>query len=429
MNRITSITRNEIFDVLLNTFTEDYLLGVPRRRFNFWGVLAPVDFLERLYNLENIPSKDKHYINAKEELDALKYNVPTDYQWDWLFKDDRFPVKNGTDEELLDFLCTVLHPEVRNDKDQDFGSPIWQMIWQKLNILVANDGYIISVDGSISNHVVYSWYDNTKQSLRTIKENDILHFYNLFARNGSVLNFSSEDFRKFTKSVIGLELCPIYINSKEKSFFQFLHEGKEEDVKLLLINLFEYYEKEDIYVKESQYDSHYINQYKICKRIINKFYTSEKVIESYTRELTKEFSSEYMSFQTTLMIEMQKKNPTEAIGKAKELIESCCTTILKDRNKSIGKDWKIQQLVKATMEVLKITPKNIPDDIPESETMKALLGNLAVIAQNIATLRNKYGSGHGKSADFKGLEERHAKLAVGSAVTLVDFLWTSHRIR
>ena len=429
MNRITSITRKEIFDVLINTYTCEYLLGTRLRRFNFWGTLTPADFLERLYDLKNIPPKDKQYINAKEELETLKYNVSDNDQLDWLFKDDRFPLKSGSDEELLDFLCTVLHPEVRNDKDQDWGVPVWQTVWEKLNLLVANDGYVISVDGAISNHFVYSWYDMTKQSLRTIDENEISPFINLFARNGSVLNFSSEEFRKFTKNVIGFELCSIYRNSKEKSFVQFLHEGKEEDVKTLLVRLLDYYENEDVFMKERQHDSHYLNEYKICKRIIGKFNSSENVIETYTRELTKKFSTEYMSSQTKLMIEMQKQNPTEAIGKAKELIESCCTTILEERNEKIDKDWKIHQLVKATMGGLKITPKDIPDDIPESETMKALLGNLAVIAQNIAVLRNKYGSGHGKSADYKGLEERHAKLAIGSAVTLVDFLWTSHRIR
>lgn len=35
-------------------------------------------------------------------------------QYDWLFNDDRFPIKDGTDEELLDFICSVLHPGVRD---------------------------------------------------------------------------------------------------------------------------------------------------------------------------------------------------------------------------------------------------------------------------------------------------------------------------
>ena len=388
----------------------------------------PADFLGRLYDLEKIPPKTNHYKNAKEELESLTSVARANCQPDWLFNDDRFPVKNGTDEELLDFLCTVLHPEVRDEKVQEFGTPLWQRVWEKLNMLVANDGYTITIDGSISNHVVFSWYDLTKQSLRTIEEGDITPFINLFVRNGYVLNFSTAEFNKFTKKIVGVELCSIYRNSKGKSLIQFLHEGKDEDIKALLSKLFEHYENDAQYENERKKDSHYSNLYKICKKKVRKFNLSNTVIESYAKELTKKFSSDYMSSQMTLMIEMQKKNPTEAIGKAKELIESCCTTILEERNEKVGGDCTVLQLVKATMKVLKITPKDIPDETPESQAMKALLGNLAVIAQSLATLRNKYGSGHGKSADYKGLEERHAKLAIGSAVTLVDFLWTSHNM-
>lgn len=209
---------------------------------------------------------------------------------------------------------------------------------------------------------------------------------------------------------------------------QFLHEGQEEDIKKLLSKLFEHYEKDSLYKNEREKDNHYSKLYKNCKKIIHKLNLSNTVIESYAKELKKNFSTDYMSSQIALMMEMQKKNPTEAIGKAKELIESCCSTILEERNEEINKDWKVQQLVKATTKVLKVTPKEVPDEIPGSDEIKSLLGNLAAIAPNIATLRNNYGSGHGKSADYKGLEERHARLAIGSAVILVDFLWTSHKM-
>lgn len=42
------------------------------------------------------------------------------------------------------------------------------------------------------------------------------------------------------------------------------------------------------------------------------------------------------------------------------------------------------------------------------------------------SVNTNYGSGHGKPASYKGLEERHAKLAVGSSITLVEFLWCTH---
>ena len=74
-------------------------------------------------------------------------------------------------------------------------------------------------------------------------------------------------------------------------------------------------------------------------------------------------------------------------------------------------------------------PAEIPEDAPASTEMKAILGNLRAIATNMAALRNAYGSGHGKSASYKGLQERHAKLAVGSSITLVEFLWETHKSR
>lgn len=428
MNKITNITRKEIFDVLLYPYSEDLIFGNSQRRFNFWGTLRPADFLGRLYDLERIPPKDKRYKNAKEELESITFSGRAYLYWDWLFYDDRFPVKNGTDEELLEFLCNVLHPEVRDEKDLEYGTPVWCQVLEQLNRLVVNDGYNITFDGTISNHVVYSWYDTTKRTLQTIKESDITPFINLFVRNGSVLNYSSDEFNKLTKDILGVELSPVYTITKGKSLVQFLHEGNDEDVTALLGKLFEHYENESLYENERKKDSKYLNLYKICKKKIHKFHSSNTVIESYAKELKKKFSTDYMSSQIALMIEMQRKNPTEAIGKTKELIESCCSTILEERNEVIDKDCTVQQLVKATMKVLKVTPEDIPDKTPESKAIKTLLGNLAAIATNIATLRNKYGSGHGKSADYIGLEEHHAKLAIGSAITLVDFLWTSHKL-
>ena len=122
---------------------------------------------------------------------------------------------------------------------------------------------------------------------------------------------------------------------------------------------------------------------------------------------------------------MQNENPTEAIGKSKELIESCCKTILERLKVEIDKKWDIVRLVDETVKLLKITPRNIPEAVPEATAIKTILGNLKNIAVNVATLRNAYGSGHGKTASYKGLEPRHAKLAVGSSITLVNFLWDS----
>lgn len=44
-------------------------------------------------------------------------------------------------------------------------------------------------------------------------------------------------------------------------------------------------------------------------------------------------------------------------------------------------------------------------------------------------LVGEFGSGHGKSASYVGLEERHAKLAVGCSITFVDFIWSTYESR
>ena len=68
--------------------------------------------------------------------------------------------------------------------------------------------------------------------------------------------------------------------------------------------------------------------------------------------LKEKFSNDYISAQIDLMIKMQNENPTEAIGKSKELIESCCKTILEENGKIFADTWSVGQLVKETMKLL-----------------------------------------------------------------------------
>jgi len=115
-----------------------------------------------------------------------------------------------------------------------------------------------------------------------------------------------------------------------------------------------------------------------------------------------------------------------AIGSAKELVESCCKTILEERHESIPSDVDVVKLVKLTTRSLSLTPADIVDTQTASETIRSVLGNLAALPKGIAALRNCYGSGHGKPATYRGLTLRHAKLAVGAAFTLAVFLIETH---
>jgi hypothetical protein len=122
-------------------------------------------------------------------------------------------------------------------------------------------------------------------------------------------------------------------------------------------------------------------------------------------------------------------DPTLAIGTAKELVETCCKTILEARQIPFGRSSDLPELIKLTIKTLELAPANIPESNKAADTIKRLLNNLATIANGIAELRNQYGTGHGKAAGSTGLGSRHAKLAVGAASTLAVFLAETHNER
>ena len=263
----------------------------------------------------------------------------------------------------------------------------------------------------------------------------------LFNRGGYVLDFSTPSFDTFTFQSIGIPVCTKYALSKGKSLIAYLDEASIQDRIKLLSDLFDYYEER--YATEydknglppfdmfspPDYNPRYASLYKECKEIINEARDCNVYISSSAEMLEDKFSGEYLKEHIHLMIDMQTKNPTEAIGKAKELIESCCKTILDERGIQWSKDWDVQKLCGQTMLQLKLMPSDIPENAKAADTMKALLGNLLQVSSRMAELRNMYGSGHGKSANYKGLQERHAKLAVGASITLVTFLWETHEAR
>lgn len=137
----------------------------------------------------------------------------------------------------------------------------------------------------------------------------------------------------------------------------------------------------------------------------------------------------YIAQQITSMEAAILNDPSLAIGTAKELVETCCKTILEARNVGFGKSADLPELIKSTVRVLELAPDNIPDSSKAADTIKRLLNNLATITQGVAELRNQYGTGHGKAAGAKGLGPRHAKLAVGAASTLAVFLAETHNER
>ncbi len=264
-------------------------------------------------------------------------------------------------------------------------------------------------------------------------------FLMLFNRSGYVLNFSTNDFDVFTTNSIGEALCAKYGLSKGKSLNAYLNSASDENRLKLLSDLFHYYEdnmeyeynkdyEDDLYWGSSisRYDERYARIYQKCKAIMDRMEGGSSVIAKTADSLKGKFSSEYMSQQIELMVSMQSTNPTNAIGIAKELIESCCKTILEDLGIAWSKTDDVPQLTSKTMDALNLLPASVQATDQGADAVKAVLGNLRAIPSKLAEIRNPFGSGHGKSASFQGLEERHAKLAVGSSITFVDFIWSTY---
>ena len=258
--------------------------------------------------------------------------------------------------------------------------------------------------------------------ISNVEKGIIVKFLN---QGGYVLDFTTADFDAFTYQSIGIPLCEKYKTSKGRSLTSYINEADDEHAIKLLSDLIYYYEQSSMKENDEEYHKDRIINYKKCRNILDRIHNTS-VTTAATEPLKEVFNSDYISSQIDLMVKMQEDNPTEAIGKSKELIESCCKTILEREGYRIEKDWDVPRLVDETFKLFSIMPKQISDDIKGAKSIKQVLGNLKAIAQGISELRNLYGSGHGKSSSFTGLEPRHASLAVGSSVTLVRFLWDSY---
>lgn len=323
MKRISKLTKRDIFELIIYDFQREVL--VPEFHPNFkesyrneevkyeislYGRLDEIEFLKRLYTLDEMESFDKRFPNA--EGDIWQHTVNNDdYESYWIFKDERFELLDGDDKVFLNFISEIFHPEVRIETQP------WKEFLEKFNSLLEFDGYELYETKKISGRSVYSW------------------------------------------------------------------------------------------------------------RSIN----HDLIVEQQISEIKKEFDSDYVNSQITVMYEIINTAPNVAIGKAKELLEICCKTILDQHKISYPSDFTVIQLMKKTCDVLELNAKNIPKEAKGSEIASKILGNLSNITQGMAELRNLYGDGHGKNKDFKTLPPRYAHLAVGASVTTVHFIWETYKDR
>lgn len=120
-------------------------------------------------------------------------------------------------------------------------------------------------------------------------------------------------------------------------------------------------------------------------------------------------------------------DPALALGTAKDLVETCCKSILEKRGISISQKIELPELTKALTKELKLVPEGISEQAKGADSIRVILHSLSAITKNIAELRNLYGSGHGRDGKHKGLEPRHARLAASAAIAFIDFVTETHK--
>lgn len=141
-------------------------------------------------------------------------------------------------------------------------------------------------------------------------------------------------------------------------------------------------------------------------------------------EIKKYLNTEYLNGKIDIMNDAIRKDTDLAIGTAKELLETTCKSILKQKAVAVDSNWTLSQLLKTTTNVLDFTPKEAANPESAEKSLKQILGGISSIVHGVSELRNSYGTGHGKDADFKALEAKYAKLLVG-VVSEVVILYLS----
>lgn len=278
--------------------------GIRLEEIQWNGRLGEVEFLERIWDLETLPSDDNRFDNAAGDIWQHRVNNE-DWDDDWVFGDPRFDLLGVEPLKFLQFLCETVHPVVRPDRNESL------RLVSHYNDQLGREGW------------------------RLIEEEKIAGRAKFVARRIEALGGRSV--------------------TRARNVADALDAG---------------WMKKEIERLENAVDS----------------------------------------------------DPALAIGTAKELIESCCKSILKKRDVSFTNSTDLPTLTKLVAKELRLVPEGIENEAKGADIIRLLLRNFTSMTQYLAQLRGLYGSGHGRDGSYRGLQPRHARLAVGAAVTFIDFL-------
>lgn len=259
-------------------------------------------------------------------------------------------------------------------------------------------------------------------SLTAMDRNLLEKFLNM--EGGYVLNFSDRTMEEFFVESIGIDIHDKEFTtigtSKANKMRAFWKLQPDHVVGKLLTDLIAY--DESIHDQRDEEDVSRTNK---CREIATRLLAGTPRLDSLKMH-AKALDANHLAEQIRRLEASIATDPSLAIGTAKELIETCCKTILAERGVTISGTADVSTLTKETLKALKLVPEGIPEAVRGADVIKRLLSNLGTIGNGLAELRGLYGTGHGKHGSASGLGARHAKLAVGAAATLAIFLFETH---
>lgn len=236
-------------------------------------------------------------------------------------------------------------------------------------------------------------------------------FKEIFNKVGYVLDFSDRTFSEFTVESVGIDIKEKYKLSKGKSLEQFI-DNESDNMVLKLIQDLLYY----------------------CENISTNGLTHDKkeklgvILKKYPKvdsgnighEIPSFFNSKFITSQIEIMNKAVNEHPADAIGKAKELVETCFKYVLDECNIEYASKETLLKLKNKVFSQLGISNK-------EEDEIHRIINGLSQIVEGINSLRNKSGTGHGKGKGFEETNSINARLAVNASETIVNFVWMSYK--
>jgi hypothetical protein len=225
MNNITEITKRDIFNLFKNGLTEASYLSTRKINYNYYGQFEEIEFLSKIYPLDEMPTNDDRFENARG--DIIQHTINNDdWEFGWVFYDDRFELLHGNDTKLLDFLCAVFHPENRDENGN------WKLILERINYYLKQDGYELYEESKISGRSVYSYRQLTPEE---IIRNDFVPY--------SVRNKKSTDKPPTISMTIRKEIYNLFIRHNEIQYrkTETNYEYDIKSIEALIVDIREHY--------------------------------------------------------------------------------------------------------------------------------------------------------------------------------------------